>query len=146
MDNGKAMGPNNIPIEVWKCLGGKGIIWLTKLFNEILRSKRMPEEWRRSTLIPIYKNKGDIQNCGNYRGIKFMSHTMKLWERVIKHRLRKETHISKNQFDFMPGRSTTEAIYLVRNLMEKYWSRERDLYMVFINLEKVYDRVPREIL
>ena len=78
MDNGKALGPDNIPIEVWKGLGRKGIIWLTKLFNEILRSKRMPEEWRRSTLIPIYKNKGDIQNCGNYRGIKLMSHTMKL--------------------------------------------------------------------
>ena len=66
MDNRKAMGPDNIPIEVWKCLGGKGIVWLTKLFNEILKSKRMPGEWRRSTLIPIYKNKGDIQNCGNY--------------------------------------------------------------------------------
>ena len=40
MENGKAMGPNNIPIEVWKCLGGKDISWLTKLFNKILRSKR----------------------------------------------------------------------------------------------------------
>ena len=76
---GKAMGLNNIPIKVWKCLGEKAIIWLTYLFNEILRSKRMPEEWR-GTLIPIYKNKGDIQNCGNYRGIKLMTHTMKLWE------------------------------------------------------------------
>ena len=51
------MGLDNIPIEIWKCLGGKGIIWLTKLFNEILKSKKMPDEWRRSTLIPIYKNK-----------------------------------------------------------------------------------------
>ena len=43
-----------------------------------------------------------------------MSHTMKLWERVIGNRLRKETHISENQFGFMLGRSTTEAIYLLR--------------------------------
>ena len=42
MDNGNVMGPDNIPIELWKCLGGKCIAWLTKLFNEILRSKRMP--------------------------------------------------------------------------------------------------------
>jgi hypothetical protein len=49
------------------------------------RSNRMPDGWRRSTLVPIFKNKGDIQSCTNYRGIKLMSHTMKLWERVIEH-------------------------------------------------------------
>ena len=47
MSNGKAVGPDNIPIEVWKTLGDRGLEWLTKLFNEIMRSKRMPEEWRR---------------------------------------------------------------------------------------------------
>ena len=40
MENGKAVIPNNIPIVVWKCLGGKGISWLTKLFNKIMRPKR----------------------------------------------------------------------------------------------------------
>ena len=54
----------------------------------------MPDEWRRSILVPIYKNKGDIQSCTNYRGIKLMSHTMKLWERVIEHRLRAITRVS----------------------------------------------------
>ena len=96
MKNGRAVGPDNIPIEVWKGLEGKGINWLTKLFNEILRSKKMPDEWRKSTLVPIYKNKGDIQSCGNYRGIKLMSHTMKLWERVIERRLRKEIQVTEN--------------------------------------------------
>ena len=67
MCNGKAVGLDNIPIEVWKSLGDRGIVWLTKLFNEIMRTKKMSDEWRRSTLIPIYKNKEDIQNCANYR-------------------------------------------------------------------------------
>ena len=140
------MSLDNIPIEVRKYLGGKCIVWLIKVFNKILRSKRMPNEWKNSTLIPIYKNKRDIQSYGNYRGIKLMNYIMKLWERVIERRLRKEMHISKNQFGFMPGRSTTEVIYVLRNLMEKYRSRERDLHMIFIDLEKAYDRVPREIL
>ncbi|RZB98883.1 LINE-1 retrotransposable element ORF2 protein [Glycine soja] len=146
MSNGKAVGPDNIPIEVWKTLGDRGLEWLTKLFNEIMRSKRMPEEWRRSMLVPIYKNKGDIQNCANYRGIKLMSHTMKLWERVIERRLRKETQVTENQFGFMPGRSTMEAIYLLWRVMEQYRMDQQDLHLIFIDLEKAYDRVPREIL
>ena len=79
------------PIEVWRGLGEKGIHWLTKLFNAILRSSKMPEERRGSTIIPLFKNKGDAQECGNYRGIKRLNHTMKLWERVIEIRIRRET-------------------------------------------------------
>jgi hypothetical protein len=120
MKTGKALGPNDILIEVWRYLGDIAIMWLTKLFNTIFRSNKIPDEWRRSILVPIFKNKGDIQSCTNYRGIKLMSHTMKLWERVIEHRLRKLTNVSKNQFCFMPGRSTMDAIFLIRQLMEKH--------------------------
>ncbi|EMS53784.1 IAA-alanine resistance protein 1 [Triticum urartu] len=112
MKGGKAMGLDCIPIEVWKGLGDIAIVWLTKLFNLIFRANKMPGEWRRSILVPIFKNKGDVQSCSNYRGIKLMSHTMKLWERVIEHRLRRMTSVTKNQFGFMPGRSTMEAIFL----------------------------------
>ncbi|KAM2693357.1 hypothetical protein EV2_007535 [Malus domestica] len=67
MKHRKAVGPDDIPIEVWKVLGETGIAWLTDLFNRILKTKKMPNEWRKSTLVPIYKNKGDVQNCMNYR-------------------------------------------------------------------------------
>ena len=71
---------------------------------------------------------------------------MKFWKRVIGHRLRKEEHISENQFGFVPRRSIAKAIYLLQSLMEKYQSRERDIHMVFIDLENAYDKVSREIL
>nr|XP_033514061.1 uncharacterized protein LOC117278703 [Nicotiana tomentosiformis] len=48
MSQGKATGPDEILVEFW-------------------RMKRMPNEWRWSTMIPLYKNKGDIQNYNNYR-------------------------------------------------------------------------------
>ena len=59
MKKGKAVGPDELPVEVWKCMGEMGIKFLTRLFNRLLMGERMPEEWRRSVLIPIYKNKGD---------------------------------------------------------------------------------------
>ena len=83
MKSGKAVGPDSIPVEVWKVLGEDGVAWLTDFFNVIFKTAKMPQEWRYSTIIPLYKNKGDAQNCNNYRGIKLLSHTMKLWERVI---------------------------------------------------------------
>jgi len=65
---------------------------------------------------------------------------------VIERMLRKDVSISENQFGFMPSRSTIEAIYLLRKLMGMYRDRKVDLYMVFIDVEKAYDRVSREVL
>jgi hypothetical protein len=79
----------------------------------------MPDEGRQTILVPIFKNKGNVQSGTNYRGINLMSHTLKLWERIIEYLLRGLTNITKNQFDFMPGRSTMEAIFLIRQLMER---------------------------
>ncbi|XP_071727373.1 uncharacterized protein [Rutidosis leptorrhynchoides] len=59
----KAVGPDQIPIEAWRCLRDDGVRWLTCLFNKTLQSSKMPMEWRLSETIPIYKNKGDAQIC-----------------------------------------------------------------------------------
>ena len=129
MKKGKARGPDDIPVEAWLILGDVGIGFLTKLMNSLLKGERMPDEWRKSVLIPIYKDKGDSKECGNYQGIKLMSHTMKLWERVVEARLRQEIVIGDQQFGFMPRRRTTDAIFGLRMMMEKW-----------------RDRVPREEL
>ena len=144
MNNGKAVGPDDIPVEVWKCLGESALKFLTKLYNRTMESERMPEEWRDSVLIPIFKNKGDVQSCSNYRGIKLISHTMKLWERIVEKRLRSDLKFSNQQYGFMPGKSTTDAVFALRLLMEKYREGQKELHCVFVDLEKAYDNVPRE--
>ena len=133
-------------MEAWRNLGEMAVKFFTRLFNKILTSEEMPGEWRRSVLVPIFKNKGDVQNCSNYRGIKLMSHSMKLWERVVETRLRKEVEICKQQYGFMPKKGTTDAIFALRMPMKKYREGQKELHCVFIDLEKAYDRVPREEL
>ena len=86
--------------------------------------ERMPDEWR-SVLIPIYKNKENAQCCGNYRGIKLLSHTIKVWERIIDARLRDRVQISKQQYGFIPGKETTGVMFALRMLMEKYREGQR---------------------
>ena len=91
----KAVGPDELSVEVWKCMEEMGIKFLTKQFSRLLMDEWMPEKWRRSVLISIYKNKGDAQCSGNNREIKLMSHTMKVWERIIEARLSDRVEISR---------------------------------------------------
>ncbi|KAL4149333.1 hypothetical protein QTP88_003299 [Uroleucon formosanum] len=79
MKKKKAVGPDGVPAEVWKILENVSIRWLKGLFKKVLMEGKMPEVWRKSFIVPIYKGKGDIQECGNYRGIKLMILSVKIW-------------------------------------------------------------------
>ncbi|XP_068237167.1 uncharacterized protein [Palaemon carinicauda] len=93
-----------------------------------MNQEKMPEEWRRSLIIPIYKGKGGIQESGNYRGIKLIGHTTKIWEKIIEKRLRDETTIGEEQFGFMPRRGTGSALspYLFDLVMDVVTQGIRD--------------------
>ena len=75
-----------------------------------------------------------------------MSHTMKVWERNIEASLWNKVEISKQQYGFMPGTGSTDAMFSLRMLMEKYREGQRELHCVFVDLERAYDRVMREEL
>jgi hypothetical protein len=75
-----------------------------------------------------------------------MSHTMKLWERIIEHRLMRVINVTENQFGFMSGRSTMEAIFLTSQLMERCRVQKKEMHLLFIDLEKAYDKGPRNVM
>ena len=135
------MGPDDIPAEAWKCLGAIEMDVLTDMFNKIIETKKMPDKWRKSSLVPIFKNK-DVQECENYYGIKLVSHTLKIREWVIESRLHEMVNVCQ-QFGFMPGRTTADAIFALRQVVEKYRKGQQNMQCVFIDMEKAYDRVPR---
>ncbi|XP_063598226.1 uncharacterized protein LOC134774760 [Penaeus indicus] len=125
MKRGKAIGPDDI---AWKAMGRTAVEWLTEVFRKNLETEHMPDEWRASTLIPAFKNKGDIQDCGNNRGIKLTSHTLMMWERIIDKRLRNRVGVSEQQFSFMPSRSTTNAIFALRQEVAEEYIRLLQMY------------------
>ena len=113
-------------------------------FNIIMTTECIPSAWRNSILVPIFKEKGDVQECKNYRGIQLLTHTFKIWEKVVDRMLRECTEIHESQFGFMPGRSTTDAIFILKQTIEKHREGQKVIRVTFIDIEKAYDRVPRE--
>ncbi|XP_063589594.1 uncharacterized protein LOC134766591 [Penaeus indicus] len=73
-----------------------------------------------------------------------MSHTLKLLERILDSRLRQVVHIGRQQLGFMKGVGTVDGIFSLRPTMEKHHEKQKVLHMAFIDLEKAYDRVPRQ--
>ena len=147
MKNGKATGEDGIPSEIFKALDDVGVTWLRRIFNIAWDEGRIPDDWRRAIVCPIYK-KGDKTRCENYRGISLLSHAGKIYERVLEQRLRGlvEEKIGKWQHGFRPGKGTVDLIFAMKLLLEKDWEWNKDKYAVFIDMEKAFDRVPRKKL
>ena len=146
MKSEKAAGPTGVVSEMLKAAGDGGVRWMTDLCNAVVKEGKIPDDWCKSWMVSIYKGKGDALECGSYRGVKLLEHAMKVFERVMEKRLRGMVDIDDMQFGFRPGVGTTDAIFIVRQLQEKYLQGKKELWMAFVDLEKAFDRVPREVL
>ena len=85
---GKAAGSTGVVSEMMKASGGFGTRWMTDLINNIVKEGCIPDDWRKSILVPVYKGKGDPLVCGSYRAIKLLEHLMKVLEIVLEKRIR----------------------------------------------------------
>ena len=107
----------------------------------------MPEEWKESIIVPIYK-KGDKTDCNYYRGISLLPTTYKILSNILLSRLlpyAKEI-IGDHQCGFRRNRSTIDHIFCIRQILEKKWEYSVEVHQLFIDFKKAYDSVRREVL
>ena len=130
---------------MFKVGGDKCLKSLTNLFNHILLKGKLQEEWILSSLVPIFKGKGDPLNPNSYRGINLLKHAFKLYEKVFNGRLCEVVDIDKMQHRFMPGRGTVDALLVLGRLSEKFRAKNKFIF-IFVDLEKAFDQVPREFI
>ena len=96
---------------------------MTDLCNAVVLEGKIPEDCRKSWMVSVYKGKGNALECGSYRGIKLLDQVMKVLERVIEKRVKDKVQIDSVQFDFRPGRGITDAIFIVRQMQERFLAK-----------------------
>ena len=143
MASGKAAGPSCIVAEMLKPVGEAGAEEVRDLVKNIISEGCIPTDWQESFIVNLYKGKEDALNRGNYRRLKLIEQVMKVLERVVEGLIRQRVEM---QCGFMSGRGTTDAIFIVRQLQEKHLAANKPLYMAFVDLEKAFDRVPRDVI
>ena len=148
MKKGRAPGIDEMRVEMIMAAGESGNSWSKRLLNTCMRQSKVPEEWRTGLIVPIWKKKGDVQDPGKYRGITLLSHIMKLLERIMDVRIRNkvEQELGEEQQGFRKGRGTTGGMFALRQMVEKRLEMQERMARGFVDLEKAYDTVPREMV
>jgi len=80
----------------------------------------IPEDWKSSVVLPIYKEKGDPMESGFYSRIKLFEHAIKVVERIFEHRTWQQIDIDDMQFGFMKGKGTTDTIFILRQKQKNF--------------------------
>ena len=129
-----------------RAAGDMGASMIRDLAAAIIRKGKVLSDWEQSFIVCLYKGKGDALERGNYCGLKLTEQVMKVLQRIVDSLIRQLVSIEDSQFGFVPGRGTTDAIFVVRQLQEKYLAANKRLYMAFTDLEKAFDRAPRKVI
>ena len=149
LKTGKAGGSSGILPEMVKaaCSDSDFLELLLSLVHQAWKERQVPKEWTDAILVPIPK-KGDITKCDNWWGIALLDVVGKVVARVVQGRLQDlaEEVLPESQCGFRSGRGCSDMIFTVRQVVEKSWEHKAKAFLVFIDLRKAYDSVPREAL
>ena len=146
-ERGKAAGDDGCMNEILKQGGEVMKESLLILFQKMWQGERIPRDWARGVIVPIFKD-GEKNNVDNYRGITLLSVVGKLYTRILNTRLsnwfEKEKKIVEEQGGFRAKRSTSEQIFILREIIQARRKKRKRTYCCFLDIRKAYDTVFRE--
>jgi hypothetical protein len=114
---------------------------VTALFNRIIKSEEIPQQWQRSTIILIHK-KGNRDNLNNYRPISLLSNPYKLFTKILTNRLAKimdQNQLPEQEAGFRAKYSTVDHLHTINQIIEKTQEYRQKIYMAFIDYRKAFD-------
>ena len=143
----KAGGSTGLVPELIKSGGMSLHTRLHCLMVFIWSTGRVPADWRNAEIVPIPK-KGDLRSCDNWRGISLLDVVGKVLARIVQDRLASlaDQVLPESQCGFRKGRGCVDMIFAARQMIEKSIEHHSDLYILFVDLKKAYDSVPRTAL
>lgn len=142
LDDKKDSGPMKIQTTYIKFNVGIITPILTNIFNAILHTGIIPDDWKISYLTPIPK-RGDLHDIANYRGIAMQSVVPKIFDMLLTARLYEhlEFAIPTNQHGFVKGRSTTSNLLeQTHQIMETIKAGGR-MDVIYFDFSKAFDHV-----
>ena len=142
---GKSPGQDGIAVETVKHCREVLLDPLHDLLVVYWETGELPQNFKDSKIVTLYKSKGDRSNCDNYRGISLLSVIGKMFSRVVLRRLRvlANTIYPESQCGFRAERSTIDMIFTLAQLQEKCREQRQPLYVAFVDLTKAFDLVSR---
>lgn len=147
LKSGKATGPDNLSPELLTADIESAVDHLLPIIQDIWSMEIIPAKWKEGLIVKIPK-KGDLSDCGNWRGITLLNTVNKILAFIISTRLSEvlDPAFRKEQAGFRPGRSCTNQINTLRIIIEQSAEFQSPLYLLFIDFEKAFDSVNREFM
>lgn len=145
LPNKKAPGYDKITNLMLKKLPPKGLVFMTALFNSLLRLGYFPIKWKIATIILIHKPGKDKSNPDSYRPISLLSSISKLFEKIIHIRILNYLNaidlIPKFQFGFRPNHSTVQQLFRLTENINTAFEKCCHTGDVFLDISKAFDKV-----
>ena len=149
LKNKKASGPDGINNEMLKVCVSLMLPTFIKALNHILHAESFPVSWSAGYIVALFKS-GDYLNPGNYRGLTITSCLGKLFTKILNNRLiiflEKNQIIAANQIAFKPNQRTTDHMLVLKTICDMYKSRQKAVYLCFVDLTKAFDTINRTFM